>query len=102
MNDALRRDGLAGAEGVFLEERGVETERARIFRIAEIPGRLFGQAAVVHTSYQYETNTLWRRNEIMMLSVVDEDTLNGELVSEYVLDGVPVAKAIYRITCHRQ
>lgn len=80
----------------------IENERARLFRITEPPERIFGNSAVIHTSYQYETNKLWRRNETLLVTVVDNDTLEGELISEYVLDGVPVAKAVYRVVCRRQ
>ena len=80
----------------------IENERARLFRISEPPERVFVNSAVIHTSYQYETNKLWRRNETLLVTMVDNDTLEGELISEYVLDGVPVAKAAYKVTCRRQ
>lgn len=79
----------------------IEPERVRLFRISEEPTRLYGNAAIITTSYQYETNNLWRRNEALTVSYIDENTLEGELIAEYVLDGVPVAKALYRVTCRR-
>ncbi len=79
----------------------IESERVRLFRIAEPPQRTFGNTAVVNTSYQYETNTLWKRNESLVVAYIDDNTLEGEVIAEYILDGVPVAKALYRVTCTR-
>lgn len=79
----------------------IEPERVRVFRISDIPTRLYGAMAIINTSYQYETNNLWKRDETLTVSYLDEQTLDGELTAEYVLDGVPVAKALYRITCKR-
>ncbi len=79
----------------------IEAERVRLFRISEKPSRIYGALAVINTSYQYETNNLWKRDETLMVSYIDEQTLEGELIAEYVLDGVPVAKALYRVTCRR-
>lgn len=79
----------------------IESERVRLFRISEQPTRVYGNMAIITTSYQYETNNLWRRNETLTVSYLDENTLDGELVAEYVLDGVPVAKAFYRVACRR-
>lgn len=79
----------------------IEPERVRLFRISDLPNRLYGNTAIINTSYQYETNTLWKRDESLIVSYIDEQTLDGELIAEYILDGVPVAKAIYRVTCRR-
>jgi len=79
----------------------IEPERVRLFRISEKLNRLYGNMAVINTSYQYETNNLWKRDESLVVSYLDEQTLAGELMAEYILDGVPVAKAIYRVTCRR-
>jgi DNA-binding transcriptional MerR regulator len=79
----------------------IEAERVRLFRIPEVPSRIYGNTAIITTSYQYETNNLWRRNETLTVSCTEEDLLDGELVAEYILDGVPVAKALYRVTCRR-
>ena len=79
----------------------IESERVRLFRISEKPTRMYGNMAIINTSYQYETNNLWKREESLMVSYLDEQTLEGELVAEYILDGVPVAKASYRVTCRR-
>lgn len=79
----------------------IESERVRLFRISEKPSRIYGSMATISTSYQYETNNLWKREETLMVSYMDEQTLEGELIAEYILDGVPVAKALYRVTCRR-
>jgi DNA-binding transcriptional MerR regulator len=79
----------------------IESERVRLFRVSERPSRLYGAMAVINTSYHYETNNLWKRDETLMVSYMDEQTLEGELIAEYILDGVPVAKALYRVTCQR-
>ena len=79
----------------------IEPERTRLFRIAEAPERVFGNTAVVTTSYQYETNKLWTRHETLTATYLDCYTLKGEVVAEYILDGVPVAKAVYTVTCHK-
>jgi DNA-binding transcriptional MerR regulator len=79
----------------------IDPERVRLFRISEPPQRLYGQTAVIATSYQYETNNLWKRNETLMVSYIDADTLEGELIADYILDGVPVAQALYRVSCKR-
>lgn len=79
----------------------IEPERVRLFRISERPVRIYGALAVINTSYHYETNNLWKRDETLMVSYMDEKTLEGELIAEYILDGVPVAKALYRVTCRR-
>ncbi len=79
----------------------IDPERLRLFRISEKPQRCYGDMAIINTSYQYESNNLWKRDETLTVSYVDENTLEGELTAEYVLDGVPVAKALYRIVCTR-
>lgn len=79
----------------------IESERVRLFRISEKPTRMYGQTAIINTAYQYETNSLWKRDESLIVSYIDEQTLDGELIAEYILDGVPVAKAVYRVTCRR-
>lgn len=79
----------------------IEPERVRLFRISEAPDRVYGNTAVITTDYQYETNTLWKRTETLTVSYLDEETLEGELTAEYILDGVPVAKALYRVSCRR-
>ena len=80
----------------------IEPERVRLFRISEIPARIYNKTAVITTNYQYETNSLWKRSETLTVSYLDEKIMEGELISEYILDGVPVAKAIYKINCRRQ
>jgi DNA-binding transcriptional MerR regulator len=80
----------------------IESQRSRLFRISEAPSRAFGHTAVLTTHYEYETNSLWKRIEALYLSYLNEMQLEGELIAEYVLDGVPVAKAIYRVVYTRK
>lgn len=75
----------------------IEPERNRIFRISEKPTRVYGHTAVVTTYYEYETNTLWKRTETLTAVCLNENRLEGELITEFILDGVPVAKANYRV-----
>lgn len=79
----------------------IESERMRLFRISQKPERIFGNTAVITTTYQYENNNLWKRNETLTVCWIDDNTLEGEVSAEYILDGVPVAKTIYRVTCAR-
>jgi hypothetical protein len=79
----------------------IEPQRTRQFKINEPPTNVFGCTAAIQTQYEYESNALWHRNEMMLLTHMQGDTLQGLLISEFVLDGVPVARAQYRVTCQR-
>jgi DNA-binding transcriptional MerR regulator len=79
-----------------------EPDRVRLFRIAEAPLRTFGNTAVITTRYDYETNPLWKRIETLTVAYIRSDLLEGELATEFILDGVPVAKAIYKVRCERK
>jgi DNA-binding transcriptional MerR regulator len=79
----------------------IEPQRTRQFKINEPPTNVFGCTAAIQTQYEYESNALWRRNEMMLLTHMQGDTLQGLLICEFVLDGVPVARAQYRVTCQR-
>jgi DNA-binding transcriptional MerR regulator len=80
----------------------IESERVRLFRIPEVPNRLYGSSIVINTTYHYENNSLWKRHESLMVAYTSDDLLQGELTAEYVLDGVPVAKALYKVSCRRK
>lgn len=79
----------------------IESKRNRMFRITTPPERLFGQSAIIETPYDYQANTLWKRTETLILSIISANRLEGELIVEYTLDGTPVAKANYRVRCYR-
>jgi DNA-binding transcriptional MerR regulator len=79
----------------------IESKRNRMFKITNEPTRFFGQTAVVETIYDYQTNNLWKRVETLILSIINENRLEGELLVEYILDGAPVGKAVYKVKCHR-
>lgn len=80
----------------------LEQERKRVFKIGEAPTHLYGHTAVLTTRYAYESNSLWQRIETAVLVHMNDRRLTGELFIDYVLDGVPVARAVYRINCERQ
>ncbi len=79
----------------------IESRRNRMFKITHIPERFFGHTAIIETAYDYQTNTLWKRTETLVLNVIQENHLEGELLVEYNLDGTPVARANYRVKCYR-
>lgn len=79
----------------------IESRRNRMFRITHPPERFFGHTAIIDTTYDYQTNTLWKRTETLVLNIIHENRLEGELTADYILDGTLVAKAIYRVKCHR-
>lgn len=79
----------------------IEPARNRQFRIDSAPDRIYGRTAIIATQYEYETNTLWKRNETLTVYAMEDNLLEGEVAAEYIIDGIPVAKAIYRVTCHR-
>jgi DNA-binding transcriptional MerR regulator len=79
----------------------IESKRNRMFRITQPPERFFGHTAIVETVYDYQTNTLWKRTETLILNIVDDNRLEGEMIAEYTLDGTPVARATYRVKCFR-
>jgi DNA-binding transcriptional MerR regulator len=80
----------------------IESERNRVFRIAEKPSRTYGHAAIINTFYEYETNAMWKRTEQLIVSQINDNRLEGELVVEFILDSVPVAKAVYRTSYTRK
>jgi DNA-binding transcriptional MerR regulator len=80
----------------------IESERNRVFRIAEKPARTYGHAAIINTFYEYETNAMWKRTEQLIVSQINDNRLEGELVVEFILDSVPVAKAVYRTSYTRK
>lgn len=79
----------------------IESSRNRMFKINHMPQRCFGNTAVIETQYDYQANQLWKRTETLIVTLVNENRLEGELIAEYILDGSPVAKAIYKVKCHR-
>ncbi len=79
----------------------IEPRRNRLFRISEPPIRAYGNTAVITTEFEYANNSLWRRQESLVAVYLPDESIQGELTTEYIIDGVPVAKAIYRVRCHR-
>ncbi len=79
----------------------IEANRERVFRISEVPTQAFGNTAVITTQYEYETNALWKRIETLIVTYMPSHQMQGQLISEYIIDGVPVAKATYNVVCNR-
>jgi len=80
----------------------IEDKRNRLFRITHAPTQCFGHTAVIETLYDYQTNALWKRKETLILDLISESQLQGHLTIEYILDGTPVARAGYALTCTRK
>ncbi len=80
----------------------VEPSRNRVFQVSEPPTNCYGNAAVIATQYEYENNAMWKRYETLMLTAMTSKSLEGQLIVEYIIDDVPVCKAIYTINCQRQ
>jgi DNA-binding transcriptional MerR regulator len=79
----------------------VEPKRSRLFKITQPPERFFGHTAIIETVFDYRTNALWKRTETLILSLITPNHLTGEMISEYMLDGTPVARVKYRVECRR-
>jgi hypothetical protein len=87
----------------------LERDRSGQLAIDTPPERLYGASFVMSHLYHYEQNTQWRRRETHMLTyqpATSQDggrpeMLCGELICEFLLDGVPVAKGIYTVRCTR-
>jgi hypothetical protein len=60
-----------------------------------------GNVAFVTTRYAYPDNTLWHRLETLTLVYMEENEAQGELQVDYVLDGIPVCRAIYMAQLER-
>lgn len=78
-----------------------ESDRKRNLNIPEAPTRRYGNAAVLITQYDYDANPMWKRHETLFISYINDNQLTGELVTEFLLDGVPVGKAVYAVNCLR-
>lgn len=78
-----------------------EAKRSSQRQIKRLPERCFGNAAIVQAQYEYESNPLWRRNEIATLAYQSDNRLVGDLQVDYILDGVTVAQCIYQIEATR-
>ena len=59
----------------------IESKRNRMFKITLPPERFFGHTAIIETTYDYQTNTLWKRTETLILNIVHDNMLEGELIT---------------------
>jgi chromosome segregation ATPase len=77
--------------------------RSRSFKLTKAPDRTYGAMAILETTYDYRTNTLWKRRETMTVEYFYRASeLKGELVVDFMLEGKSVAKATYLVTCSKQ
>jgi DNA-binding transcriptional MerR regulator len=79
----------------------VEEHRSQHRLIDVVPTRVVGNVAFVTTRYAYPDNTLWHRLETLTLVYMEENEAQGELQVDYVLDGIPVCRAIYMAQLER-
>ncbi len=79
----------------------VEEERRQYRLIDAVPTRIVGNVAFVTTRYAYPDNTLWQRLETLTIVYMEENKAQGELQVDYILDGIPVCRAIYTATLER-
>jgi DNA-binding transcriptional MerR regulator len=73
----------------------VEEQRSQHRLIDVVPTRVVGNVAFVTTRYAYPDNTLWQRLETLTLVYLEDNHAQGELQVDYILDGIPVCRAIY-------
>jgi hypothetical protein len=79
----------------------VEEERSQHRLIDSVPTRIVGNVAFVTTRYAYPDNTLWQRLETLTIVYMEENKAQGELQVDYILDGIPVCRAIYTANLER-
>jgi len=77
----------------------VEPNRRRVFQVSEPPAHTYGNNTVISTQYEYENNPMWKRFETLVLTCISPKALQGQLIVEYAIDGVPVCKAVYQVQC---
>jgi DNA-binding transcriptional MerR regulator len=73
----------------------VETQRGQHRLIDVLPTRIVGNVAFITTRYAYPDNPLWQRLETLSFVFIDDAHSQGELQVDYILDSVPVCRAIY-------
>jgi DNA-binding transcriptional MerR regulator len=80
----------------------IPSERNKSFKVTDPPKRVYGNLAVLISSFQSDNDPYWERTETYRVVYISENKLKGELDVEYFVDEVCVAKAIYSITCQRK
>lgn len=80
----------------------IPKERNKSFKVTDPPKRLYGNMVVFMSSFKSDEDPLWERIETYRVAYINEEELKGELDVEYFVDNVPVAKAIYTISCYRK
>ena len=79
----------------------IPKERNKSFKITDSPKRIYGNCTVLVSKFKCEEDPLWERCETYHIIYLNPEKLKGELDVEYFVDNVPVAKAIYEITCNK-
>lgn len=81
----------------------IPPKRSRTFKLAHPPEKCYGSMAILETTYDYRTNTLWKRQETLIVQYnAHQNQLMGELTLDYLLEGKSVAKATYQVICNKQ
>jgi len=94
----------AALQEVVYDQIGLNMETTRTRQVAiehNAYMQQFGASLMFTTHYQYETNQLWQRRETVVLSWINDTQLEGPIFVEYLLEGKPVARAIYTATYNR-
>lgn len=96
--------GKARLIKTIFDNIGIEIpkERSKAFKVTDPPKRCYGNMAVLMSSFKCDEDPLWERVETYRVAYLNNEELRGELDVEYFVDEVPVAKAIYAITCLRK
>jgi len=79
----------------------VEEQRQQHRLIDMTPSRIVGNVAFFTTRFAYPDNELWQRIETLTCVYLDDSQAAGDLQVDYILDGVPVCRAIYTATLER-
>lgn len=94
----------AALQEVVYDQIGLNMETSRTRQVAiehNAYMQQFGASLMFTTHYQYETNQLWQRRETVVLSWINDTQLEGPIFVEYLLEGKPVARAVYTATYSR-
>lgn len=79
----------------------LEPRRQNQRTIETLPSRRFANCAVWSQPFAYQSNPLWRRIETATLVYVNTQRLEGQLQVDYLLDGMPVSRALYSLVANR-
>lgn len=80
----------------------IPKERNKSFKVIDNPKRIYGNLAVLTSKFKCDEDPLWERYETYRIAYMNPEELKGELDVEYYVDNVPIAKAVYDITCQKK